>query len=220
MSIKLVNRAFETNLAPTPKIVLISLCDFANDEGICFPSLATLANKASVQKTNLTYILKTFEILKVITRETRKRENGSNTSTVYYIKNIENSNQKEYKKTYQNVKKYKPKSQSEQDSKKTKVNNAFEKSEQLEPSSFNCKINLSSKKRREDFNSFKRKVIKEYQGKYLVKNVDGYLPETIISISDTGYLHNCYCDKDLEPESAIKVWQWLYRNSHMIGNVE
>jgi len=220
MSIKLTNKVFETDLAPAPKIVLISLCDFANDDGICFPSLATLSAKASVKKTNLTYILKSFEALGIIKREARKRINGSNTSTVYKIQNIEMLSQSEYKKIYQKIKKYKPISQNEQGNKKTKVNNTSTKNEQLEPPFFNRKISLSSHNAREDFNSFRRKVLKKYQGRQLVKNVEGYLPETVIAISITGYLHNCYSGKDLEAGDAIKVWQWLYANPHMIGNVE
>lgn len=215
-----MNKAFEADLAPTPKIVLIALCDYANDEGRCFPSLATLSTKTNVKKTNLTYILKAFEALKVVSRTTRKRNNGSNASTIYQIKNIENINPDHYIKAYQNIKRYQYKSQNEQVQKNSSVNKVEDNSEQLKPSCFNHQFNLSSNKEREEFNLFRKRVLKDYRGKPLVKNIEGYLPETVISISAIGYLHNNYSSKDLSAEDAIHIWQWLYVNPHMVGNIE
>lgn len=42
--------AWELPLTPTVKLVLLALCDWANDAGICFPAVATVAQKASISK--------------------------------------------------------------------------------------------------------------------------------------------------------------------------
>lgn len=50
MSIKLTNIAWDIKMSPTMKLVLLALCDWANDFGFCFPSMLTLANKACISK--------------------------------------------------------------------------------------------------------------------------------------------------------------------------
>jgi biotin operon repressor len=48
MSIKLMAWAWETDLPQTEKMVLLCLCDHANDSGDCWPSVTRLAAKCSV----------------------------------------------------------------------------------------------------------------------------------------------------------------------------
>ena len=48
MSIKLMSEAWELRLPQTEKMVLLCLCDYANDSGECWPSVETLATKCSV----------------------------------------------------------------------------------------------------------------------------------------------------------------------------
>lgn len=60
MSIALMSAAFKTALSSTHKFVLVALCDNANDQGECFPSVSMLAEKTSlsdraVQK-SITYL--------------------------------------------------------------------------------------------------------------------------------------------------------------------
>lgn len=50
MSIRLMSLAWELPLTPTVKLVLLALCDWANDAGICFPAVATVARKTSISK--------------------------------------------------------------------------------------------------------------------------------------------------------------------------
>lgn len=50
MSIKLMNLAWDIKMSPTMKLVLLAMCDWANDTGFCFPSMLTLANKACISK--------------------------------------------------------------------------------------------------------------------------------------------------------------------------
>ena len=85
MAIDLMTLAFKTPYKPTPKVVLLTLCDNANDQGECYPSLKTLSKKSSVGSSNLNYVLNTLETIGLFSREKRKRENGSNTSTLYRI---------------------------------------------------------------------------------------------------------------------------------------
>lgn len=40
--------AWELRLSASTKIVLLALCDWANDEGICFPSITRIATRASL----------------------------------------------------------------------------------------------------------------------------------------------------------------------------
>jgi hypothetical protein len=50
VSIKLMNLAWDIKMSPTMKLVLLALCDWANDSGFCFPGMLTLANKACISK--------------------------------------------------------------------------------------------------------------------------------------------------------------------------
>lgn len=216
MSIELMNKAFKANLPPSSKLLLIALCDYANDDGICYPSLKTIRSKVNLGKTNITYILKSFELLNVIERSQRKRENGSYTSTVYTIRNIESISYNKFQKVYQEVKKYVKRSQNEQSPISDVVNMDAYKSEHLETSTSNHHLNLSSK--REDFNTFRKRIIEQFSGKPLAQGVPSFLKETIISLSKAGYLHNEFSHQDLDRSDAIMVWNWLYENQHMLIN--
>ena len=48
MSIKLMCAAFDANVPATQKLVLLALCDNANDQGHCFPSVSLLERKCSL----------------------------------------------------------------------------------------------------------------------------------------------------------------------------
>lgn len=218
MSIELINKAFKTDLQPAPKLLLIALCDYANDDGACYPSLKTIQSKVNIGKTNVTYILKVFELLNVIERSKRIRANGSYTSTTYIIKNIDGISQDKFQKAYQEVKKYIKKSQSEQYCTSDVVNKSKQKSEHLETSSSKHYLNLSSK--REDFNTFRKRIIEQFSGKPLAQGVPSFLPETVISLSKAGYLHNEFSHQDLDRSDAIMVWNWLYDNQHILLNYD
>lgn len=106
MSVKLMAKAWDSDVGGNDLLVLLALCDFANDDGELFPSLATISKKAKVCKSSLAYILKAYEEIGVITRSQRKRENGSDTSTFYKILTLE-FDSKSYKKAYQKARNYK-----------------------------------------------------------------------------------------------------------------
>ena len=159
MSIKLTAKAWETNQSGNDLLVLLALCDFSNDEGVSFPSLKTLSSKAKVSKTTLSYILRAYEDIGVITRERRTRDNKSDTSTLYKINHL-NIDANEYQKAYQKARKYTVKnnesSQCEHPTKDKIVNTGSEivntlsaNCEHLEPSSINHQV-INQEERREN----------------------------------------------------------------------
>lgn len=155
MSIKLMTKAWETEAKGNDLLVLLALCDFANDDGEFYPSLKKIAYKAKVAKSTLSYILRAFEKVGVLYREQRQRENGSNTSTYYKILTLD-FDYNLYKKFYQEARNYKPQnsengSQCEHPKSEKKVHNVntpnqnceqgvVRKCEQLEPSLNNRQV--------------------------------------------------------------------------------
>ena len=47
MSVRLMTEVWAVSLPDSEKLVLLALADCANDEGLCWPSMATLARKCS-----------------------------------------------------------------------------------------------------------------------------------------------------------------------------
>jgi DNA-binding MarR family transcriptional regulator len=51
MSVKIMSLVWDaTDISPTEKLMLLSLADHANDEGVCYPSAARLAKKTSLSE--------------------------------------------------------------------------------------------------------------------------------------------------------------------------
>ena len=259
MAVKIVSMALDSPYKPTPKLVLVVLGDFANDQGVCFPSRKTLRNKASIGKTTLNYILDTFEHIDLLKRKKQKRPNGSDMSSLYFIQveklfilsNIENAirskyqtdknltdeqtkeiNKKidqeknkylnEYLHAYNEVRKSKGRSQGDlphKVSKNSHVTTRVHGGDHLEPSinhQEEISKDISSSKKRESFNDFRARIKNEYLDMPLIKGAPGFLKDTVISLSSTGYLHNEVSKRDLDVEDAKKVWGWFYSNQDAI----
>lgn len=58
MSIMLLSAAWDLDIASTEKMVLMCLCDFANEEGVCWPSVATIMRKTSKSERTVQTALK------------------------------------------------------------------------------------------------------------------------------------------------------------------
>ena len=58
MSIRLMAAAWELPIPATEKMVLLCLCDHANDEGVCWPSIDRLAGKCSTSDRTIQRTLK------------------------------------------------------------------------------------------------------------------------------------------------------------------
>ncbi|CAB5291617.1 hypothetical protein IST4103_01220 [Burkholderia cenocepacia] len=80
MSIHLMNQAWRTTLATGAKFVLVAVCDTANDEGVCWPSVETIRRKCSMGERTVQRHLDDLEQAGIITRSFRKGR-----STTYQV---------------------------------------------------------------------------------------------------------------------------------------
>jgi hypothetical protein len=80
MSIELMSAAWKANLPTGRKIVLLSLCDNANDQGECYPSIATISTRCGVGVRSVYRYIDEFEQVGAIWRENRVGR-----STIYHI---------------------------------------------------------------------------------------------------------------------------------------
>lgn len=85
MSIRLLNQVLDLPLRPAEKLALSVLADLANDAGICWPSLAYVAPRASVSIRTLQRIIGSLESQGLIRRQPRYRSDGSRTSSEFVI---------------------------------------------------------------------------------------------------------------------------------------
>ncbi|NUF79310.1 helix-turn-helix domain-containing protein [Snodgrassella sp. ESL0323] len=88
MSIKLMSKAWELDLSQGEKLVLLALCDHANDDGVCYPSQAFLASKCSMSYRSVINQIKRLESCGILTSE-RRQKAGSRQSNSYTI-NLDN----------------------------------------------------------------------------------------------------------------------------------
>ena len=80
----------QRGLKPAAKIVLYWLADHHNETtGACFPSLKTLAQECEMDVASIKRHLANLEVLGLIQRTQRQRENGSQTSTQYTLHLLE-----------------------------------------------------------------------------------------------------------------------------------
>lgn len=80
MSIALMSAAFAAPINATQKIVLLALCDCANDHGECYPSVQKLLEKTSLKERAVQAAMAALEAAGYMRREFR---NGR--STVYWM---------------------------------------------------------------------------------------------------------------------------------------
>ena len=67
------------------------------------------------------------------------------------------------------------------------------------------------------FKDFKQYVVKTYSGKELGNNIPEYLPETIIGLSDTGFLTNMKTGAVMNSVDSHKVWDYFFKNQEKVG---
>jgi hypothetical protein len=80
-----MNWAWEQQLAPSPKLVLMALADAADDSGECWPRLRTVAKKCCTSERTVQRVLKTFEAAQLITVTRRFAADGRQTSNGYRL---------------------------------------------------------------------------------------------------------------------------------------
>jgi hypothetical protein len=85
MSIAAMNWAWRQDVPSTPKLVLLALADAADDEGRCWPSVATLSIKASASTRTVRRAIQLLIDHSMITVEPRYRHDGSCSSNTYRL---------------------------------------------------------------------------------------------------------------------------------------
>ena len=80
-----MNWAWRQTLTPTLKLVLMALADPADDQGVCWPSISTLAKKCSVSTRTVRRSLRVLMDSGMLIAEARRRGDGSSTSNRYRL---------------------------------------------------------------------------------------------------------------------------------------
>jgi len=80
-----MNWAWHQALKPVPKLVLMALADAADDQGICWPSVATLASKVGVSTRTVRRVMQELISGKLLVTEQRYRSDGSCSSNRYRL---------------------------------------------------------------------------------------------------------------------------------------
>ena len=85
MSIAAMNWAWGQKLKPTPKLILMALADAANECGICWPSVSTLADKCCVSMRTVRRVMRNLIERRLLLAEQRYRRDGSCSSNRYRL---------------------------------------------------------------------------------------------------------------------------------------
>ena len=85
MSLKAVTWAFEQEIPPNEKIVLLALADYADEQGSSYPSMLTICRKASMSESTVRRMLTKLEERGLLVREERRTTGGAQQSNIYRI---------------------------------------------------------------------------------------------------------------------------------------
>lgn len=69
------------------------------------------------------------------------------------------------------------------------------------------------------FKDFKDFIIEKYSGKDICNNIEGFLPDIIISLSDSGYLKNKDSEELLSKAKSLQVWEYLFKHQNRVGDI-
>lgn len=87
MSIKLMNLIFEkeTHTSGSKRLVLLAIADNANDDGVCWPSLATIAHKANISREYTKQLVKELEEEGYLEITHRKNPDNRYATNIYKV---------------------------------------------------------------------------------------------------------------------------------------
>ncbi len=85
MSVAATNWAWGQKLKPTPKLILMALADAANECGICWPSVSTVADKCCVSMRTVRRVMRKLIERRLLLAEQRYRRDGSCSSNRYRL---------------------------------------------------------------------------------------------------------------------------------------
>jgi len=80
-----MNWAWHQDIKPVPKLILMALADAADDQGICWPSVATIAIKVGVSTRTVRRVMQTLIRRELLSAEQRYRSDGSCSSNRYRL---------------------------------------------------------------------------------------------------------------------------------------
>ena len=80
-----MNWAWDQQLSPTPKLILMALADAANDYGVCWPSVSTVARKCCVSVRTVRRVMQKLAARRLLLTEQRYRKDGSCSSNRYQL---------------------------------------------------------------------------------------------------------------------------------------
>jgi hypothetical protein len=69
VSIRLMSEIWQMTMPPAEKLVFLALADAANDEGLCWPSIATVARKSGLSERSVQRAIRDFQSRKWLRRE-------------------------------------------------------------------------------------------------------------------------------------------------------
>ena len=86
MSVRIMSEVFERSKTQgNARLVLLSLADTCSDEGVCFPSIKTIAKKANISEETTRKFLHAFEKIGLVEAEERFSPVGRRTSNTYKL---------------------------------------------------------------------------------------------------------------------------------------
>jgi len=85
MSIRLMSKTWELDLPTNEKMLLLALCDHANDDGVCYPSYDKLQIKCSFARATVSANLKRLEAKNLVKKVLRNQAEGGRKTTIYTI---------------------------------------------------------------------------------------------------------------------------------------
>lgn len=85
LSVKAINWALELPIPPTPKLIMVVLSDYADENGYSFPGMDKIARRASISERTAIRYLNELEEKGLLTRERRTIETGHRTSNGYRL---------------------------------------------------------------------------------------------------------------------------------------
>ena len=85
MSLTASEWALRQDLGPVPKFVLVVLADAADDKGVCWPRISTVANKVGVSRRTVQRAIQYLVQRGLVTVVPRNRDDGSSSSNLYRL---------------------------------------------------------------------------------------------------------------------------------------
>lgn len=85
MSLTAIRWAWDQDIAASVKYVLLALADYADEEGVCFPSQKTLARKCGLSRSTVNSHLQNLMRLGLITIQHRSSQRGYRCASLYRL---------------------------------------------------------------------------------------------------------------------------------------